>query len=68
MGKRDQPFYRIVVAEEASKRDGKIIENLGYYQPKPEKVQLDRPTYDAWIKKGAQPTDAVRKLIGTPAA
>lgn len=64
MGKRDQPVYRIVVADESTKRDGKVIETLGNYNPKAkDMVRIDRTMYDAWRKKGAQPTIAVRKLL-----
>lgn len=64
MGKRDQPVYRIVVADESTKRDGKVIQTLGLYNPKAkELMRIDRTLYDAWMKKGAQPTIAVRKLV-----
>ena len=63
MGKRDYPVYRIVVAEEANKRDGKVIEVIGQYNPQQKNgTYINRELYDAWRKKGAQPTDAVRKI------
>ena len=64
MGKRDQPQYRIVVADEATKREGTVIDTLGYYNPKAkDMIQIDRAGYAVWQKKGAQPTEAVRKLM-----
>ncbi len=64
MGKRDQPVYRIVVADESTKRDGTVIDTIGTYNPKDNAmVRIDRPLYDAWMKKGAQPTEAVAKLM-----
>ncbi|QUV99597.1 30S ribosomal protein S16 [Chloracidobacterium sp. MS 40/45] len=64
-GTHRRPFYRIVVAEKRSKRDGGFIEVLGYRDPltNPEKlvVRLDRVDY--WLKCGAQPSDTVRALI-----
>ena len=64
-GKRGQPFYRIVVAEAKSKRDGKYVALLGTYNPltQPAQVQLDRKQYRQWLTKGAQPTDTVRNLF-----
>lgn len=63
-GKKNQANYRIVVAEAKSKRDGKFIENLGYYitdtTPSQLKLNLDRLAF--WISQGAQPTDTVRAL------
>lgn len=63
MGKRNNPFYRIVVADEATKRDGKVIETIGYYNPQQRDLQCNRASYDMWQKKGAQPTETVRKLL-----
>ena len=63
-GKKKQPSYRIVIAEARSKRDGKFVENLGTYNPlqKKTKVKINRERFDYWIKKGAQPTETVRRL------
>lgn len=63
-GKTHQPMYRIVVKEARDRRDGKYIENLGYYIPTttPKTIHLDLVKYDAWIKKGAQPTVTVAAL------
>lgn len=65
MGKRKQPHYRIVVVEEASKRDGEVVEVIGHYHPL---VQTDDLTLDVaralqWLEKGAQPTAAARRLL-----
>ena len=63
-GKKNQPSYRIVVVEAHSKRDGKYVEKLGFYNPltNPATVKLDKVGYDSWLKKGAQPTKTVRHL------
>ena len=64
-GKRDDVSYRIVVVEEAAKRDGKITQLLGHYKPgkTPSALTLDRELTEKWISKGAKPTEAVRKII-----
>ena len=63
-GKKDQPHYRIVVAEAKSKRDGKTTDILGSYNPNvtPKEIVLDTKKYNNWIEKGAQPTNTVRNL------
>ena len=64
-GKKRAPFYHIVVADSKSPRDGKIIEQIGTYDPmtKPSTVVLDQEKVAQWIKNGAKPTDTVKKLI-----
>ena len=64
-GKKKAPFYHIVVADSRSPRDGKIIEQLGTYDPmtNPEKIVLDKEKVEKWIKNGAKPTDTVKYLI-----
>ena len=64
-GKKNQPSYRIVVMEARSKRDGKYLEPLGFYQPKitPSIFKIDKKRYDFWIERGAQPTDVIRRLV-----
>lgn len=64
-GKRGQAFYRIVVAEAKSKRDGKYTDLLGTYNPMiPEnQIALDKDKYQDWVKKGAQPTLTVKNLF-----
>ena len=64
-GKKKAPFYHIVVADSRVSRDGKIIEQIGTYDPmtKPSTVVLDKEKVDKLIKNGAKPTDTVKKLI-----
>lgn len=62
-GKRNQRTYRIVVAEARSKRDGKFVDDLGWWNPKEDKLSLDKKKFEEWISKGAQPTEGVRKLL-----
>ena len=63
-GKKKAPFYHIVVADSRSPRDGKIIEQLGTYDPmtNPATVVLDNEKVEKWIKNGAKPTDSVKDL------
>ncbi len=65
MGAKKAPFYRIVVADSRSPRDGRFIETIGYYNPTtdPATIKLEVEKADDWMKKGAQPTDVVKKLI-----
>jgi len=65
MGAKKQPFYRIIVADSRSPRDGRFIEKIGLYDPKsdPSKIEVDREKALEWIKKGAKPTDTVQKLF-----
>ncbi len=65
MGKKKQPTYRIVAADSRSPRDGRFIEVVGTYAPRsePSVVTVDNSKAVAWLAKGAQPTDTVRKLL-----
>ncbi|NLC33290.1 MAG: 30S ribosomal protein S16 [Clostridiales bacterium] len=65
MGMKKKPFYRVVVTDERSSRDGRFIEEIGIYDPmvSPANIRIDTEKADAWIKKGAQPTDTVRILL-----
>ena len=65
MGAKKNPFYRIVVADSRFPRDGRFIEEIGYYNPltKPATVNVDVDRAQAWIKTGAQPTETVRDLL-----
>ncbi|MBD5104032.1 MAG: 30S ribosomal protein S16 [Ruminococcaceae bacterium] len=65
MGARNNPFYRVVVADSRSPRDGRFIEELGYYDPKsnPAVINIDKEKAEEWIKKGAQPTETVKRLL-----
>ena len=64
MGAKKNPYYRIVVADSRSPRDGRCIEEIGSYDPlsNPATIQVDAEKAQAWIKNGAQPTDTVRAL------
>lgn len=64
-GSKRRPFYRIVVTEKGSPREGRFVEVLGNYNPrtKPETVQIDRERLEYWVSNGAQPSDSVRTLI-----
>lgn len=65
VGKKKAPFYHIVVADSRSPRDGRIIEQIGTYDPmtEPSTIKLDTDKVDKWIKDGAKPTDTVKQLI-----
>ena len=65
VGKTKQPTYRVVVADQRSPRDGRIIEAIGHYNPRiePSLVAIDTDRADYWLSVGAQPSDQVRKLI-----
>ena len=65
MGAKKRPFYRVVIADSRSPRDGKIVEKIGTYDPmtNPATVVLDKEKVEKWIKNGAKPTDTVKALI-----
>jgi small subunit ribosomal protein S16 len=65
MGKKKQPTYRIVAADSRSPRNGRFIEIVGTYEPRrdPSLIEIDNDKAVAWLKKGAQPTDRVAKLL-----
>ena len=65
MGAKKNPFYRIVVADSRNPRDGRFIEELGYYNPltEPVEVKVDAEKAKKWIGNGAQPTDTVKRLF-----
>lgn len=65
VGTRSKPDYRIVVAEARSKRDGKVVDSIGTYDPltSPSTVKVDRKKLESWITKGAKPTPSVRQLL-----
>ena len=65
MGAKKRPFYRIVVADSRSPRDGRFIEEIGTYNPltDPAEIKIDGERAKQWIKNGAQPTDTVRRLL-----
>ena len=65
VGKKKQPTYRVVVADGRSPRDGRFIEIIGQYSPRddPSAVDIDADSALAWLRKGAQPTESVQKLL-----
>ena len=65
MGAKKAPFYRVVVADSRCARDGKFIEEIGYFNPltKPEEIKIDSEKAKKWIANGAQPTDTVKALL-----
>ena len=65
MGAKRNPFYRVVVADSRSPRDGRFIEEIGTYNPmvEPVEVKIDMEKAQKWIKNGAQPTDKVKALL-----
>jgi small subunit ribosomal protein S16 len=65
VGKKHQPSYRIVVADSRAPRDGAYVEWIGHYDPlyDPPKVTLDQEKAVAWLKKGAQPSEAVQRIL-----
>ena len=65
MGAKKAPFYRIVVADGRYPRDGRLIEEIGYYDPtkEPSVVKVDAEKAKAWLQNGAQPTDTVRVIL-----
>lgn len=69
-GAKKHPFYRIVVTEKESKRDGRFVEIVGYYNPckEPNQLHLEQERVDYWLKNGAQPTPTVSRLLKQPIA
>jgi len=65
MGAKKAPFYRVVVADARSPRDGKFIEEIGYYNPmtNPAEIKINAEKATEWLKNGAQPTETVRSLL-----
>ena len=65
MGQKKNPLYRIVVSDSRSPRDGRIVEQIGTYDPmtNPATINLDKEKVATWIKNGAKPTDTVKALI-----
>lgn len=64
-GRKKSPFYRIVAADESSKRDGKVVAYLGFFDPKtkPTTIKVDANKLKYWLNVGAKPTESVRKLL-----
>jgi len=65
MGKKKKPFYRIVVANSESKRDGKFLEVVGTYDPmqQPAAITIHKDKLQKWLDQGAQPTDTVKNIL-----
>ncbi len=64
-GSKKNPIYRVMVADSRSPRDGRFIESIGLYNPQtdPSTIEIDEEKARKWLAQGAQPTDAVRKLL-----
>ena len=67
IGSKKAPLYRVVVADSRSPRDGRFIEEIGYYNPitEPAEIKIDEEKATKWINNGAQPTDVVKRLFNT---
>ncbi|PWL41572.1 MAG: 30S ribosomal protein S16 [Bacillota bacterium] len=65
MGAKKAPFYRVVVADSRTPRDGRFIEEIGYYNPltDPTDIKIDVERAQYWVKNGAQPSDTVRAIL-----
>ena len=65
MGQKKAPFYRVVVADARSPRDGRFIEEIGYYDPtrEPSVIKVDEELAKKWLSHGAQPTETVAKIL-----
>ena len=65
MGAHKRPFYRVVAADARAPRDGRFIEEIGYYNPmtEPAEIKIDEEKAKKWLGNGAQPTDTVKKLF-----
>jgi len=69
MGRKKKPFYRIVVANSEAPRDGKFLEVVGTYDPmkSPAEIKIKQDRVQAWLERGAQPSDTVKSLLGRAA-
>jgi len=67
VGSRKNPIWRVVVADQRARRDGRVIETVGHYnaQTQPSTIVIDEEKVRGWLARGAQPTDTVRKLLKT---
>ena len=63
LGSKKAPTYRVIVINSTTKREGRPVEELGYYNPKTKEMKLNKVAAEAWVKKGAQPTDTVKYLL-----
>lgn len=62
-GKKREASYRIVVAQSTTRRDGRPLAEVGFYNPRSDETRLDIPKIVEWLQKGAQPTDTVRSIL-----
>ena len=63
MGAKKAPTYRVIVADSRSPRDGRFIEEIGYFNPRNDELKIDADKAKTWLKNGAQPTDTVKALL-----
>ncbi len=65
LGKKKSPFYRVVIADARAPRDGRFVEEIGYYNPltEPAEIKIDADKAKQWLQNGAQPTDTVKALL-----
>ena len=63
MGAKKAPFYRVVVADSRFPRDGRFIEEIGFFNPRTDEIKIDADKAKTWISNGAQPTDTVKALL-----
>tara|TARA_B100000683_G_C12440024_1_gene535616 strand:+ start:294 stop:506 length:213 start_codon:yes stop_codon:yes gene_type:complete len=65
MGSKKRPFYRVVALDSATRRDGRPVEYLGYYNPmvEPNEIKLDMEKIEKWLAEGAEPSNTVRSLL-----
>ena len=65
LGAKKAPFYRVIVADSRSPRDGRFIEEIGYYNPltNPAEIKIDAEKAKTWLSNGAQPTETVKSLL-----
>ena len=63
MGAKKAPTYRVIVADSRSPRDGRFIEEIGYFNPRSDELKIDAEKAKKWISNGAQPTDTVKVLL-----
>ncbi len=63
MGAKKAPTYRVVIADSRSPRDGRVIEEIGFFNPKSDELKIDAEKAKKWLANGAQPTDTVKSLL-----
>lgn len=63
LGAKKAPTYRVIVINSTTKREGRPVQELGHYNPKTKEMKLNKVSAEAWVKKGAQPTDTVKYLM-----